>query len=64
MIKQVEFGDQSKLVAHVEELKRTLPVMMEYQIIVAKLIRTRYDALIEEDFSEKQALELTKEMFK
>jgi hypothetical protein len=64
MLKEVEFGDQSKSVAQLEELKRSLPVMFEYQLIVAKLIRARYTALIEEKFTEQQALELTKEMFK
>jgi hypothetical protein len=64
MIKEVEFGNQSKLVAQLEELKRSLPAMFEYQLIVAKLIRARYTALIDEKFTEQQALELTKEMFK
>ena len=63
-ITEVAFGDQDKLLAAVEQLKRGLPAMMEYQLYVAKIIRARHQALLAEGFTEAQATEIVKEMYK
>ena len=51
-----------KLRAQVEQLKRQLPVLMEYHQLSAKLCRTRYDALVAEGFNPQQALELCRDI--
>ena len=63
-ITEVSFGDKDKLQAAVEQLKRGLPVMLEYQIHLAKSIRARHQALLSEGFTDAQAIEIVKEMYK
>lgn len=64
MIKEVEFGDKDKAVAAVEQLKRSLPLVVEYQVAISKIIRARYMALIAEGFTPSEALTIVKEMYK
>lgn len=64
MITEVEFGEQDKLLGHIEALKRALPAMMEYQTTIAKIIRARYTALTDEGFTDAQALAIVREMYK
>ena len=64
MITEVEFGDRDKVVAAIEQLKRALPAMLEYQISVSKIIRARYLALVAEGFLPSEALAIVKEMYK
>lgn len=44
----------------IRNLKRHLPQMIESQIIFAEIQRAKYDACIQQGFSEKEALELCK----
>ena len=62
-ITEVSFGDKDKLQAAVEQLRRGLPVMLEYQIHLAKIIRARHQALLAEGFTDAQAIEIVKEMY-
>ena len=43
-----------------EQLQANMPIMVEYQQLVAKQMRARYVALITEGFTEAQAIELCK----
>jgi hypothetical protein len=63
-ITEVSFGDKDKTIAALEALKRGLPLLVEYQLHIAQLIRARYDGLIKEGFTEAQAIEIVKEMYK
>lgn len=44
--------------AAVDNLRRILPEMMEHAALLAKIRRASYLALVEEGFTEAQALEL------
>ena len=50
--------DKNEMRAAIEELKRTLPDMIEHTKIVAKIRKANYDAHIEEGFTPEQALTL------
>lgn len=63
MVTEVEFGEQDKLLGQIEALKRALPGLIEYQVNISKIIRARYVSLVEEGFTEAQALALVKEMY-
>lgn len=63
MIKEVEFGDKDKLAAAAEQLKRSLPTIIEYQSTLSKIIRARYTALTAEGFTPSEALAIVKEMY-
>lgn len=41
-------------------LQESLPQIIEFQIVMAKIHKAKYDALIAEGFTEAQALELCK----
>lgn len=49
-----------KLRAAVEQMRRQLPLLIEYHQIDAKIRKARYEALIAEGFHPAQALELCK----
>jgi len=46
--------------ATLEQMKRQLPVFLEYTQTLAKIRKTAFDAHVAEGFSEDQALELCK----
>ncbi len=46
--------------AALEEMRRSMPAMLEYQRAMAKLQREAYVAYIKEGFTAKQAIELCK----
>jgi hypothetical protein len=52
--------ETDKLRAAVEKMRRTLPLLIEYYQIDAKIRKARYEALIAEGFNPAQALELCK----
>ena len=47
----------------IEQLKKTLPDLVEYVLLMAKLSKVKYDALIKEGFSKQEAIELSKTVF-
>jgi len=47
----------------IRKIKKDLPMMLEYQLVAAELARDKYTALINQGFTEAQALELTKTIF-
>lgn len=47
----------------IQYLHSVIPLMKEQSTLIAKLTRTKYDALRNEGFTEKQALELSKSLF-
>lgn len=53
-------GTPDKQRAQLEELKRNLPVLMEFFEVDAQVKRAKYLALIGKGFNEAQALELCK----
>jgi len=48
----------------IDQLIKTLPMMIEYSIYRAKLSRATYDSLIAEGFNPQQALSLTEGFMK
>lgn len=53
----------SELKASILDMKSKQSLMKEYIFLLAELTRARYNALINEGFSEKQAIELSKTLF-
>lgn len=53
-------GPVDKQRAALEEMKRNLPVHIEFLKITAEMIRAKYLALVSQGFTEAQALELCK----
>lgn len=44
----------------VRQLKSVMPDMIEHLILMAELTKVKYDALVQQGFTEAQALELSK----
>lgn len=44
----------------IDEVKRNLPYMIQSAAISAKVLKAKYDSLVSEGFTEKQALEIIK----
>ena len=65
MCKDDELGkvwENSKIKKLVENCEEQLPSQIKFQGYMAKLLRAKYRALIEEGFTEAQALELCKKL--
>lgn len=54
----------SEMAAATAELRKQLPAMIEYTKIIAEIKWSAYQNLIENGFTEDQALELSKEPLK
>jgi len=52
--------DESQLQKYCDEMSKDIRAQMQVQVLIAKLIRAKFDALIKEGFSEEQALELAR----
>lgn len=52
--------EADKLRAAVEAMRRTLPLMIEYEKLNAQVRRARYLALVAEGFTPEEALEIVK----
>lgn len=61
-VTEVKPVEKDKLRAVMEQIKREMPVYMEYMLLVAQVRRASYDALIGEKFTADQALELCKKV--
>lgn len=61
MIVEVKPIDKDKLRANMEQMKRELPVYIEYTMLVAEIRRASFDAHMAQGFTPQQALELCKE---
>lgn len=44
-------------------LENNYPSMIKYQVLVAGLAKAKYDALIEQGFTDAQAIELCKKLY-
>lgn len=60
MVTEIPNTERDKLVAQVEQLKRTMPIMLEYAALNAQLKRAQYLAFVQQGFTPSQALELCK----
>lgn len=60
MISEVKPVDKDELRATMELMKRSLPVYIDYTLVVAQIRRASFDAHIAQKFSPEQALELCK----
>jgi len=58
--KDVDIGPRDDMVAAAESLKRQLPAFIEHAKLVASVKRAMFVALVEEGFTEEQALRLIK----
>ena len=54
----LKFDKENKVKSSLSEMKRNLPDILEYSIIIAKIRKANYDAYIKEGFTKQQALEL------
>lgn len=57
-VTEVPNVERDKLIAAVEQLKRTMPVMLEYSALNAKLKFAQYTDYVNAGFTPQQALEL------
>jgi len=56
-----DFGKEG-FEAQMAQMLRVLPEIIAYQSIIAKIQKSRYEALIEEGMTEQQAIELCKQV--
>jgi hypothetical protein len=54
----IDLPTPDKLRAALEESKRTLPMVLEYAEIIAKIRFSNYQALLKAGFAEQQAMDL------
>lgn len=57
-VTEVPNVERDKLLAAVEQLKRTMPVMLEYSALNAQLKFAQYTDFVKAGFTPQQALEL------
>ena len=50
------------LQASLDEMRRNLPIMMEYQALLAEMRKASFDAHVDHGFTPEQALELCKKV--
>lgn len=53
-------GKPNELKEAIKQLRSTMPELIEHMKLIAELSRAKYDALIEQEFTPEQALELSK----
>ena len=56
-------GNKNEMAEFARLVKSTMPETIEHLVLMAKLSKIKYDALIEEGFTPEQALELSKNPF-
>ncbi len=61
-IKPVDFGKKDDIKGALESLKRNTKTMIEYAYLMANIRRQSYLALVDQGFTETQALELCKQI--
>lgn len=61
-IKLLNTNNKNEMRAELEKMKRDLPEFIEYTSVLAKIRKASFDALVEQGFTEPQALELCKSM--
>lgn len=54
----VDMPERNEMVSALEGLKRNISTIIEYQEILAKLKKAKFDSLVEAGFTEEQAIEL------
>lgn len=60
MIAQIPNTERDELMAAVAKMTRNLPIFIEMMQVDAKIRRAKFEALVNEGFSEQQAIELCK----
>jgi hypothetical protein len=58
--KVVPLQTKDEMKAGIDAMKRNMPIILEHMALVASMKRTYYLALVEQGFTEAQALELCK----
>lgn len=56
--KVVDLPQADSVRAKLEELKRVVPILLEFADVTAKIRRANYESLLKEGFTEAQALDL------
>jgi len=53
-------GNKDEMKETLRAMRETMPTYLEYLTLTAKMTRAKYDAMIVEGFTPKEALELSK----
>jgi hypothetical protein len=60
VVKMPPASDMAEAKKALDESKRKLPLILEYTLIEAKMVRAKYVALMAEGFTAQEALDLCK----